>query len=192
MNRRLMMVQTVNSENWDLNWNYKQGLLSNYLTAEIDGGATETITDKGLLLTAIDTGNDKSHAGFVLPTKTSNRAILEILFEIERFSDFDGFYMRLSQGTSGCAVFIQKEYLGVEYGGTAYGPVFMVKQNLSKNTNYLLRLEYDSQEGYKITLDSQLIYQGKLFSNYYCTQNMLRQQRGGRTYLKEVRFKHIA
>ena len=192
--RRMMMLQNASKENWDFNWNYKQGLLSNYLTTTFSGEATETMTEKGLFLEVNAAElSSTNYVRYEFTPSNSNKAVIEMLININKFAKQDGFRILLSQGNKGCQLYIQEGYIGYEAGLNSVGtPVFISKIPLALNTDYLIRIEYSITFGNRITVNNALLYEGSIFSSAYCTHNRLYQQKDGSTYIKEVRFKHIA
>ena len=193
MNRRLMMAQQK-SENWDFSWNYKQGLLSDFLPLKKTGNTpTETMTEKGVLISANQLSTNITYA--TIPP-TSNVAVLEIKFEIKTMVDTSpttGFRLRLSNGVKGCQLILNgASKIGYESGNNLNNATFIVKKPLDTDTEYLIRMEYDINNGNKVTVNGELLYEGKAYSQYWCTRHSIMQQEWGSTYLKEVRFKHIA
>ena len=190
--RRMMMLQNASKENWDFNWNYKQGLLSKYApNTRFSGNGAEELTDKGLLLTA--NGGNADYVIYEFLPLRSNKAIYEVLITVDTFGESDGLVMSLSQGDKGCQIYVQNNAVCYEAGKNVNDtPKIISQMPIALNTEYLIRLEYDNVSGNKITVNDTSVYEGSKFSSYWCTKNLIKQQKSGSTYLKEVRFKHIA
>ncbi len=195
--RRMMMLQQNKGFDWDFDWSYKEGLLSNHLATRFSGvGAKEELTENGLLLeVSTEVFANTNYVRYEFAPLNSNKAILELLINVNNFSAWngEGFRISLSQGSKGCHLYIQDGYIGYAADTKADGEVNFVKKfPASLNTDYLIRIEYDIAVGNKVTVNDTLMYEGNNFSTAYCTANRLYQQKSGSSYLKEVRFKHIA
>jgi hypothetical protein len=144
----MMMLQQNTAENWDFSWDYKQGLLSEHLTlSKTNDTLTETITEKGMLIFAVPSSNMQ----YALLPHTSNAMVFEIKVEVQSFhtGQSAGFRVAISNGSKGCQIFINQSLIRYESGAktNSNSPTFIAEKAIQANIEYLIRIEYDVNNG---------------------------------------------
>lgn len=194
--RRRYLI-ALQKKSWDIVWTYDMGRLAdNGFSEAITGNASGLLKNDGYYLTSYNS-EALDYIRFRPSVTTCLGGVVEVQIKILEFAPrFNGFRLTLSNGIEGAQIAINKGNLYVlKEGETATGEASYASPSicatLNVNTDYLLRMEFDINNGTKVYLDNILVYDKKNFSNVYCTINNIYQQSGGQTILKSLKYKFI-
>lgn len=183
-------------ETWDYEWDYSQGALTSNGFTFANGFRewTDEFTENGQLVSYIGDRNSYAIQGTYSPTafaKTTNHAIIECVIEIKEFetdTNVDqGFVICLGDGTNLAAIHVDAQ--GFKYNEGTIAPV-------ARDTEYTVRLEFDSESGAKCSIDGKdrlntVEFLRASLINSLKAENSLKQVATGATYIKSVKYREV-
>ncbi len=186
----------ADTEAWDYEWDYSKGSLTDNGFGFDNGYSewTNELTENGQLVSYIGSRNSYAIKGRYIPRSfatTTTHAIIECVIEINEFNIHTihqlGFVIGLSDGVNVASVFAESE--GFKYDENIIAPI-------SLGTEHTVRLEFDSANGAKCSIDGKEVLNTVSFvresvATISQKQNMIAQIGSGSTYIKSVKYREV-
>ena len=190
MRRRMLYGKIIPSEEWDFDWDYSMGAITNYDVSQTTSGTAtgELSEDKqGYILIAGD--NAYIRLDFPQPTSFST-AIAEYEFTMINFIQANGLRLILASADQGKGIQIFLNSSGVNWILDSASNYESIRSAIDLNSRHKIRLELNYNGESKFYLDDILLHTSTNLSTYYVPNTRLFVQYAAQAVLHAVRIKY--
>lgn len=194
--RRRMMMETTPVQDWDVAWDYTMGLPEDNGFEKAVAAAPKLTLDNDGLHVSVSRANGYGYVRYIpIGYEACNEGVYEETVVFLVVPTVNGNRMLLSDGNSGCQIFIHALNLsefGIFYD--AGGAEKYIKK-LNLNEEYTIRVERVDNMN-TIYVNSEEIYRSAILSTNYVTGNRIFFQNDAissiEAILKSIKFKKIS